>query len=244
MNIVITNDDGANAPGLRALFHAVRQLGRVHVVAPRTQRSACSHTLTLRTPITCNIIDLDGIGTVHAVDGTPADCVRLANAVLVEDPIDLVVAGNNRGANSGVDTYYSGTVAAAREAAQLGLQAVAVSQAVRGDTEIDWTAAARITRHVVASLAAERLEGPGFWNVNLPLPIPPDAEQRIRRVPVAQDPVPVGFDRVERDGDGAVAFNLRSTPSYWSRDVAGATDFGVVRDGGVAVSAIGLRAAF
>ena len=175
MNIVLTNDDGFDAPGLRAAFCALRELGTVHVVAPKTERSACSHAITLRRPIMVHPTKLDGLGTVLAVDGTPADCVRLAIAAIIDQPVDLVVSGINAGANAGVDTYYSGTVAGAREAALLGVPAVAVSQAIRSGVEIDWAAAADLTAHLVRELCNESLPGPGFWSVNLPAPIPPNA---------------------------------------------------------------------
>jgi 5'-nucleotidase len=138
MTVVLTNDDGFEAPGLLAAFEALRGMDGVHVVAPRAERSACSHTITLKSPIGVERITHGGLGTVYAVDGTPADCIRLAFAALIEGPIDLVVSGINRGANAGVDTFYSGTIAGAREAAILGIPAIAVSQAVRRGVEADW----------------------------------------------------------------------------------------------------------
>lgn len=241
MNIVLTNDDGFDAPGLLAAFRALQGLGNVNVVAPKTERSACSHTITLGRPITVERIRHDRLGTLMAVDGTPADCVRLARAELIDKPIDLVVAGINRGANAGVDTYYSGTVAGAREAAILGIQAIAISQAIRAGLETDWSAATDISTFLVRKLLEEPLPGQGFWCVNLPAPIPSDARDRIHRVPVSSHHVPLTFDRTEH-GDGRTEFAYGA--SYWHREATGVSDYSVVRDGGIAVTAIPLFGRF
>lgn len=235
MNILLTNDDGYDAPGLVAAFEALKPLGTVFVVAPIVECSACSHTITLRRSMAVERRRHELFGEAFAVGGSPADCVRLAVAELIEDPIDLVVSGINRGANAGVDTYYSGTVAAAREAAFLGVKAIAVSQAIRKDVELDWGLAAQTARGLVRQLAAESLPAPGFWNVNFPSPLTPDACDRVQRVPVAAHPTPLAFDRTE-DGNGNASFTYQSP--YWSRDADGTTDYTVVRDGGIAVSAI------
>lgn len=241
MRIVLTNDDGYDAPGLQAAFQALQQLGNVHVVAPTTERSACSHTITLGRPITVERIKHDEFGTVFAVDASPADCVRLAVAALIEKPIDLVVSGINRGANAGVDTYYSGTVAGAREAAILGHRAISVSQAVRADVQPDWSAARDISAEMIKELIDESLPGPGFWSINLPAPIPADARDHIHRVPLASHPMPMNFDRADRD-DGRMEFAYGA--SYWLREVTAPSDYSVIRDGGIAVTAIPLFGQF
>lgn len=241
MNIVLTNDDGYDAQGILAAYEALRPLGRVHVVAPSTERSACSHTITLRRPITVERRTHDSFGPSYAVDGTPADCVRLAFAALIEHPIDLIVAGINHGANAGVDTFYSGTVAGAREAAILGIRAMAFSQARRG-VEPDWTRAREVMRPIVENLLAERLPGPGFWNINFPAPIPPDPQNHIHRVPVAVHPLPMSFDRSESEDGKVMEFDYGA--SYWLRDVTGPSDYSVIRDGEIAVTAIPLYGRF
>ena len=242
MNIVLTNDDGCAAPGLLAGYQALGDLGRVHVVAPRMERSACSHTITLRGPITVERMKHEAFGTVFAVDGSPADCVRLAVAALIDEPIDLVVSGINRGANAGVDTYYSGTVAGAREAAILGIRAIAVSQAVRTGIDIDWPAATGVTAKLVGELIGESLPGPGFWSVNLPAPIPADALEHVHRVPLAAHPVPMQFNRTERDDGRIMEFDYGA--SYWHRGGTGPSDYSTVRDGGIAVTTIPLFGQF
>lgn len=241
MNIVLTNDDGYDAPGLIAARRALSSLGTVRVVAPKVGRSACGHGITLRQPITVERMERGKAGTVFAVDGTPADCVRLAVAALIEAPIDLVVSGINAGANAGVDTFYSGTVAGAREAALLGVPAMAFSQAIRSDVKPDWSAAAELTAYLVGKLAKESLPGPGLWNVNFPAPIPPDGRERIHRVPIALHPMPMLFDRTEHH-DGRMQFEYGA--SYWLRDVTGPSDYSVIRDGEIAVTAIPLFGKF
>jgi 5'-nucleotidase len=241
MNILLTNDDGIDAPGLRAAFQALRDKGDVHVVAPSFERSACSHTITLRSPITVQRISHPCYGIAHSVDGTPADCVRLALAELVEDQIDLTVSGINQGANAGVDTFYSGTVAAAREAAILGIRAIAFSHAVRRGVEPDWSPATQLTDVLISRLLEEELPGPGFWCVNYPTVLPADALNRIRRVSVAAGPMPMAFERLAQH-DGSVQFAY--TNPYWSREVESPTDYSVIRDGEIAISAIPLFGRF
>lgn len=241
MNILLTNDDGLNASGLRAAFDALSPLGEVVVVAPGSERSSCSHAITVGRPITVRPVRHEVFGEAFAVDGTPADCVRLAKAALLPQPIDLVVSGINQGANAGVDTYYSGTIAAAREAAILGLQAIAVSQARRAGLPTDWPAASKVTGPLIKQLITETLPGPGFWSVNLPVPVPPDVDNRVHRVPTASHAMPMQFDRTEQD-DGRMEFAYGA--SYWLREVAGPSDYSVIRDGGVAVTAIPLFGRF
>lgn len=242
MNILLTNDDGIDAPGLKAAYLAICDLGKIFVVAPITERSACSHTITLRSPITVKRKNHSHFGSCFAVDGTPADCIRLATATLLDEPIDLVVSGINRGANAGVDTFYSGTVAGAREGAILGINAIAVSQAIRLKVETDWSAAQTMTTTLINQLITEKLPGPGFWNINFPAPIPDDAENHIHRVDVAVHPMPMSFDRNENGDDNTMAFSYGA--SYWLRDVTGPSDYSVIRDGGIAVTAIPLVGKF
>ena len=124
MNILVTNDDGIDSPGLRALADGLADLGRVVVVAPDRERSACSHSLTLRHPLRIREIETDR----YAVDGTPADCVNVAvNGLLEGERPGLIVSGINLGVNVGDDTLYSGTVAAAEEGAIIGIPSIAAS---------------------------------------------------------------------------------------------------------------------
>src|ERR1051326_1329541 len=126
MLILLTNDDGIHAPGLVALYHELTSLGEVHVIAPENVQSAAGHGITLAAPLITNRVTIEGAFTGVAVDGRPADCVKLAVGQLLPRAPDLVVSGINAGANVGVNVIYSGTVAAAIEAAFLGLPSIAV----------------------------------------------------------------------------------------------------------------------
>lgn len=169
MRILVTNDDGIHAPGLRALVEALRDVGEVTVVAPERERSAISHAITMTEPL--RAWPVGGFDApAWAVSGTPVDCVLLAVKELMPEPPDVVAAGINRGANIGEDVWYSGTVSAAREGGLLGYPALAFS--VTGFTGLDFRAAAACARRLVP-LAAERLPADTILNVNVPN-LPPD----------------------------------------------------------------------
>src|ERR1700716_2949446 len=122
-NILLTNDDGYQAEGLRALAAALEGFATVSIVAPSREQSGAAQSLTLRQPIVCNQI----AEREWAIDGTPADCVIVALHKLLPEKPDIVIAGINHGANLGENVYYSGTVGAAREAALHHIPAVAIS---------------------------------------------------------------------------------------------------------------------
>src|SRR5271156_2371073 len=140
-NILITNDDGIHAPGLRALVDALQDEGTVTVVAPSHERSAAAQSLTLRQPVYCDQI----AEREYSIEGTPADAMILALHKLLKEKPDLVVSGINRGGNMGENIYYSGTVGAAMEGAINRVPSIAVSVAYP-HREADFAAAARFTR--------------------------------------------------------------------------------------------------
>jgi 5'-nucleotidase len=224
MKILLTNDDGIDAPGLEALAGAARSLGgEAVIVAPAEPHSGCGHRVTTGRPLA---VDETGPGRFR-VFGTPADCVRLTLARIAPDT-SLVLSGINAGGNLGADIHHSGTVAAAREAALHGRVAVAASQYHRRGSEIDWSRAAAWLERVLATLR-ERPETAGeFWNVNLPdlapgAPPPPVVE-------CAVDPSPFALEYLLGD-DG---WHYRASYHERPRTVAGdvATCFG----GAIAVS--------
>jgi 5'-nucleotidase len=179
--ILITNDDGYDAPGLRALVEALRPLGQVTVVAPTLEKSASGHSLTLTRPLRFIEVDDDWF---KLDDGTPTDCIFLALNKLYDEHRrpDLVVSGINRGANMGEDITYSGTAAAAMEAVLQGIPAVAFSQVCRGDCDgVDYTLAAQTAARIVGKILAEGFPLPDrqFLNVNVP-PLSPDRSRGIR----------------------------------------------------------------
>lgn len=167
--ILLTNDDGVRAEGIAAMYRRLVDFGEVRVVAPETVQSATGHGVTLHYPLLtqkAKIADTDATGI--AVDGRPADCVKLALTHLTPD-IDLVISGINQGANVGVDVFYSGTVAAAVEAAFLGRPAIAVSHHLseKVTTSFDW--AAVLAMRVIRPLWSAGQPKPGqVININIP----------------------------------------------------------------------------
>lgn len=162
-HILVTNDDGWDAPGLAALKLAARELGQVHVLAPRDPHSYVGHRIT-----TDKSLDLmETAKGEFSLSGTPADCVRVGITHLFPK-IDCVLSGINRGGNLGADLFISGTVAAAREAAYLGTRAIAISQYIRAGIEVDWNWSQREALPVIRQLLDEPWSEGEYWNVNLP----------------------------------------------------------------------------
>ena len=171
MKIVLTNDDGIEAPGLQVLHHCLKDSGQVVIVAPQLPQSGVGHRVTTRSPL--GVIQ-EGPNR-YAVDGTPADCARIALKQIAPDA-DWLVAGINPGANLGSDIYNSGTAAAAREAAILGCRAIAISQYIAKDHEIVWDITGHHAASVLKMLMARQLARSHFWNINLPHPLAPDSQ--------------------------------------------------------------------
>jgi 5'-nucleotidase len=170
MDILLTNDDGIHAPGLWALAHAFSVRHRVTVVAPDRERSAVGHGITLHQPIRYQKIQINGSMPGFAVSGTPADCVKLGLAELLDTSPQLVVSGINPGANLGVNLNYSGTVAGAKEAAMAGIPALAISVVAPGDGHMQDVA--RFAETISAKVMQKGLPPGTFLNVNFPdLPI-------------------------------------------------------------------------
>lgn len=167
LTILLSNDDGYDAPGLRALEEALRPLGRIYVAAPAAEQSGKGHSITTSDPIpVTEYKQPDGV-TWYALAAPPATCVRVAVEALLPRRPDVVISGINRGVNLGIVVYYSGTVGAAREAAIVGLPAIAVS--MQGDEAKDYAAAAAYVRQLVEQLRAKQMLKPGlFLNVNAP----------------------------------------------------------------------------
>ncbi len=163
-NILITNDDGIHSEGIAALEEGLRDIGEVYVVAPETEMSGASHSLTLARPLRIRQID----ERHWTVDGTPTDCVTLAlNQILAPDiRPDICASGINHGANLGDDATYSGTVAGAMEATILGVPGVAFS--LVANRTWDFTESVRVAREVTIRTLAEGLPSGTLLNVNIP----------------------------------------------------------------------------
>ena len=171
LKIMLTNDDGIHAPGLWALYDALADDHHVAVVAPDRERSAVGHGITLHRPLRANDVTINGGGGQRdyqgrAVNGTPADCVKLALFELLEEKPDIVISGINPGANVGPNLNYSGTVAAAKEAAMNGFSAVAVS--IQGFEDLHFEAAARFVADLLPDLPALAVPRGTFLNINVP----------------------------------------------------------------------------
>ena len=165
MKILLTNDDGIHAPGLRALRDSVAALGEVFMVAPDRPRSAMGHAITLHKPLRITKVTLANGFWGWCTNGTPSDCVVLAIADLVGKP-DLVISGINVGANLGEDLTYSGTVSAAMEGVLFGVPSFAIS--VAADEVEDFAPAARFAWRLAEEIVSRGLPPDTFLNVNVP----------------------------------------------------------------------------
>jgi 5'-nucleotidase len=169
MRILLTNDDGILAPGIKALYRAVRDLGDIDVVAPASQQTAVGHGISVATPLTVERLLVRDAFQGWSVTGRPADCVKLGILRLLDHRPDFVISGINAGMNTGMYTLYSGTVAAAAEAALFfGIPSLAIS--LEEAPEPAWDLAGRIARRVFEQFLAAR-PAPGLClNVNIPTP--------------------------------------------------------------------------
>lgn len=169
MRILISNDDGIFSPGLIALTKAIVPLGEVYVVAPDAERSAASNSLTLGTPLRAKEVDLQisGVKKAFAVNGTPADCAKLALSSLLPEKPDLVLSGINKGSNMYCDILYSGTVAAAYEGTFLDILSMAVSYNCY-DPNVDYRAAADWAFKSAKKLVEIKADPKYLYNLNVP----------------------------------------------------------------------------
>ncbi|MGQ0429598.1 MAG: 5'/3'-nucleotidase SurE [Gammaproteobacteria bacterium] len=165
MKILLANDDGYRAEGLRFLREALTGVAPLTIVAPDRNRSGASHSLTLEVPLRVQQAEAD---VWYVINGTPTDCVHLAITGLFEDEFDMVVSGINDGANLGDDVLYSGTVAAAIEGRFLGLPTIAMSLVMGSATGPHFATAARIARELVLRVVARPLHRSMILNVNVP----------------------------------------------------------------------------
>jgi 5'-nucleotidase len=227
--IVLTNDDGVDAPGLAALVEATQGLVGRRVFAPLGPQSGCGHVVTNHRPIAV-VKRPDGM---VAIDGTPADCVRVALHRFGSE-IAWVLSGINAGGNLGADLHHSGTVAAVREAAIHGVPGIAFSHYIAKGRSVDWRIAARWTTAVLLELMAQP-PGPGtFWNVNLPHPEPGGPDPDVVYCPVDTSPLPLTF----REGPEGLVY----CGDYHGRARIEASDVAVCFAGSIAVSKVHVMA--
>lgn len=225
MRILVSNDDGVHAEGIRALSEALAACGEVIVVAPDRNRSGASHSLTLEVPLRVTRIAETGY---HAVKGTPTDCVHLAVNELVRPEPDMVVAGINHGANLGDDVIYSGTVAAATEGRHLGFPSLAIS--LVGKTH--FATAAHYAAQLVKGMMVHPLPADQILNVNVPdLPLDQIKGIRVTRL-----------GNRHRAESVICSEDPRGQPIYWigppgsQQDAGDGTDFAAIEQGYVSIT--------
>jgi 5'-nucleotidase len=182
MRILLTNDDGVYAPGLAAMERALRRLGEVFVVAPLHEQSGVAHSITFLTPLQARKVYVNDKHWAWTVDGSPADCVKLAVSTIFPERPDLVVSGINGGLNAGTNILYSGTVAAAVEGAFNGITSVAVS--LQYDEYEPFQSAADLAVGVINKIVEQNRTTGRIYNVNIPLSALQNTAPKIKVVPM------------------------------------------------------------
>jgi 5'-nucleotidase len=233
MRILLTNDDGVYAPGLRALRSELTKLGEVTIVAPATEQSAVGHSITLLTPLLVQeLLDEQNRPMGWAVEGRPADCVKLALLELLPESPDLIVSGLNAGSNAGINVLYSGTVAAAIEGAFFNRTSIAVSLEYTKPKPLDFPRAAGLARRVIEQIVARRPETGTLFNVNIPS-LDKGPIRGVRTVPQNVAPYHETFDR-RVDPRGRVYF--WSNPEFGCPDPHPDSDVSALDEGYITVT--------
>jgi 5'-nucleotidase len=213
MRVLLTNDDGIGAEGLHALRRALAELEDIetHVIVPDSNRSATARSITTRSPLTVEEVELEDGATAYATDGTPVDCVRFGDLGLVGERPDLIVSGINHGSNLGDDITYSGTVAAALEGIVLGIPAIAISQQSTAremsflpGRSFDFAVSARFGAQLVGLLSADPLPAATLLNVNCPAGKPQGIEVTRLGKRLYNDELRL----VDEDGDGRRRYQI------------------------------------
>lgn len=230
MRILVSNDDGVLAPGIRALANELSSIATIHVMAPDRNRSGASNSLTLSRPLRVRELD----NGHFSIEGTPTDCVHLALTGFLEPGVDMVVSGINDGSNLGDDILYSGTVAAAMEGRYLGLPAIAVSMA--GENIQHYDTAAVIVRQLVLKLRASPLPMKTILNVNVPdLPLDKIAGIEVTRLGTRHCAEPIVK---ELDPRGRAIYWIG--PSGPEADAGPGTDFHAISQNRVSITPLQL----
>lgn len=196
LEILVCNDDGIDAPGIYALASSLKEIANITVVAPDRQQSAVGHALTLSSPLRVVPFDRDGELFGYAVNGTPADCVKIALSGLVKKKPDLVVSGINHGQNTAVNILYSGTVSAATEGYLSGIKSIAFSLASH-DYDADFSVAKKFAKRIIQDLVASKYNENYLLNVNIPY----TNEREIKGIKIVKHSDTVWKDKYEKRKD-------------------------------------------
>lgn len=209
MQILLTNDDGIYAPGLAAMEQQLRRVGNVTVAAPLTEQSGVGHAITYLTPLMAReAYDDAGQQRGWAVEGSPADCVKLAVSELCPRRPDLVVSGINGGLNAGINVLYSGTVAAAIEGVFVGITSVAVS--LEFNEHANYDRAAQQAVEIIEQILSHKDPEPQLYNLNIPLAALENSA-KVQIVPAATTPWGEDFEQ---------RHDPRGRPYYWATGLA------------------------
>lgn len=234
MNFLVTNDDGIFSPGLEAIVNVAQHFGEVYVVCPDQERSAVSHSITLRKPLKVTKMNLFGSNVqAWTVSGTPADCVKLAFEVLIPKEIDLVISGMNIGSNIGHDLYYSGTIGGAVEASLFGVSAIATSLDVYDAQHANFTSAKKMLASVIKALMNRESMSKVLLNINFPY----IEEEQYKGVKVAALDFSVKrYSHVEvSDPNGQLFYWLKDQRAWLTSEYA-EHDFALLKKGYVTVT--------
>lgn len=232
MRILISNDDGVQAPGISILANTLAQIAEIKVVAPDRNRSGASNSLTLLNPIRLSQLENGYI----SVQGTPTDCVHLALTGLLTEPADFVISGINAGANLGEDVFYSGTVAAAMEGCFLGRPAIAISLAGHEAELKHYATAAQVAKQLILRMQQHQLPAKTVINVNVPdVPLNELQGFAITRLGTRHY-----SEKTEpaKDPRGRTVYWIG--PSGPEQDAGPGTDFHAINNGKVSITSINL----
>lgn len=229
--LLLTNDDGIGAPGLGALVEALSPLGEIIVVAPASERSAVGHAITLSDPLRVDKYSCEGFEG-YAVNGTPADCVKIAYWALIKKKPDLLVSGINLGINTGINILYSGTVSAATEGTFLGIPSFAISLATFENP--DFAFAASFAKKMTITLLERGLPRGIYLNVN----VPALAAEEIKGVSITRQGLALFEEKFDKrtDPHGRVYYWL--TGQKVDKEKALDVDDGAVQAGRVSVTPV------
>jgi 5'-nucleotidase len=233
LRILLTNDDGVYAPGLRALRAELKKIGDVTVVAPVGEQSAVGHSITLLTPLLVQeVLDEHNEPMGWAVEGRPADCVKLALLELLKEPPDIVISGLNAGSNAGINVLYSGTVAAAIEGAFFRKTSIALSLEYTKPKPLDFSRAAQLARNVIEQILDHPVPEGSLFNVN----IPSLDKGEVRGIRVVPQNVAVYTEKYDRRIDPRGRVYFWSGPDFTCPNPLPDTDVTALAEGYITVT--------